>query len=477
MGLSLRQTTPTPTWSLGLLLCLVIGVSFAAEVCYDELGCFTDRPPWGGTPQRPATILPWHHEHIGTRFLLFTHRNSYYQEIKADETIHASNYDRMRASKFIIPGYLETGDEDWPQNMCKVLVKKLGVNCVAVEWKKGVKTRYAQAANNARVVAAQVASMITFLTGTYNQTATKFHIIGHSIGAHAAGDVGTRIPGLARITGLDPAEPYFQDTDVSVRLDASDATFVDAIHTDGLPFNSKLGLGTSQSVGHLDFYPNGGELMPGCSTNRGKPEDLDAIWEGTKRFDPCNHVRAHQYYTESITEPQGFMGFPCSDEDAFMAGKCFPCEDNQCPLMGYSADKFTVINGVSKAKYFLNTGSSQPFGRYSYSIALRLEGPSWPNLGLMFVALTGSRDDTKEFQLHTGVLIPGKTYLLLADAEVDVGDVTAVTFRWNNHIFNPMRPKYGASRVELIGRHKIMFFCGTGNVVENAVQSVLPCPM
>ena len=37
------------------------------------------------------------------------------------------------------------------------------VNCIAVEWKKGVKTQYAQAANNARVVAAQVESMITFL--------------------------------------------------------------------------------------------------------------------------------------------------------------------------------------------------------------------------------------------------------------------------------------------------------------------------
>ncbi|XP_068183923.1 inactive pancreatic lipase-related protein 1-like [Antennarius striatus] len=469
-------------WSLGLICC-VIGASFAAEVCYDELGCFNDLPPWGGTPQRPATILPWHYEHIGTRFLLFTHKNSYYQarrglqEIKADETIHVSNYNRLRATKFIIPGYLETGDEDWPQNMCKALVKKFGVNCVAVEWKKGVKTHYAQAANNARVVAAQVASMITFLMGTFNQVTTRFHVIGHSIGAHAAGDVGSRIQGLARISGLDPTEPYFQDTDVSVRLDTSDAAFVDVIHTDGLPFNTKLGLGMSQSMGHIDFYPNGGELMPGCSTNRGKPDDLDAIWEGTKKFDPCNHVRAYQYYTESITKPQGFMGFPCSDKDSFAAGKCFFCADNQCPLMGHSADKFAVIDGVSKTKYFLNTGSSKPFGRYSYSIVLSLDGPSWPNLGLMFVALTGSRGETKEFQLHMGVLIPGKTYELVIDAKEDVGDVKAVNFRWNNHIFNPLRPKYGASRVELIGRDTTMFFCGTGNVVENAVQSVLPCPM
>lgn len=41
--------------------------------------------------------------------------------------------------------------------------------------------------------------------------------------------------------GLDPAEPYFEGTDATVRLDTSDAAFVDVIHTDGLPFNSKLG--------------------------------------------------------------------------------------------------------------------------------------------------------------------------------------------------------------------------------------------
>ncbi|KAF0027642.1 hypothetical protein F2P81_020383 [Scophthalmus maximus] len=316
-------------------------------------------------------------------------------------------------------------------------------------------------------------------SANYNQKADKFHIIGHSIGAHAAGDAGSRTAGLARITGLDPAEPYFQDSDPSVRLDTSDAAFVDVIHTDGLPFNSKLGLGMSQPMGHIDFYPNGGELMPGCKANKGRPTDLDAIWEGTKKFDGCNHARAHQYYSESMAKPQGFLGFPCSDKDSFAAGKCFPCENGQCPLMGHDADRFTVTDGVSKTKYFLNTGSSTPFSRYSYRVTVSLDGPSWPNPGFMYVALTGRKDTTNEFQLHVGILKPGRTYQLLLDAEVDVGDVTEVKFRWKNHIFNPLKPKYGASKVELHrGRdNKIVSFCGTQNVKENAVQSVLPCPV
>uniref|UniRef100_A0A665TEG1 Triacylglycerol lipase n=1 Tax=Echeneis naucrates TaxID=173247 RepID=A0A665TEG1_ECHNA len=424
-------------------------------VCFDQLGCFTDLPPWGGTVQRPVSVLPWSPKEIGTRFLLFTPNNRYYQ-IKPDQTIHASNYNGRRKTRFIIPGYLESTDEDWPQDMCKDMLRWEYVNCIAVEWKTGVKTHYAQAANNARVVAAQVVSMITFLRESFNQTANKFHIIGHSLGAHAAGEAGSRIPGLARITGLDPVEPYFQDTDSSVCLDMSDAAFVDVIHTDGLPFDSKLGLGMMQPVGHIDFYPNGGGLMPGCSANKGRPTDLDAIWEGTRKFDACNHGRAYQYYRESIDKSQGFVAFPCADEDSFAAGKCFPCTNSKCPLMGHSADRFTLTDDISKTKYFLNTGSSQPFV------------------------------DIETLQLHScdqcynfcrGTLMPGRTYEVLIDAEVDVGDVMEVKFRWNNHIWNPMKPKYGAAKVEL-QRGKdgnVSFFCGTENVQENVVQSVLQC--
>lgn len=37
----------------------------------------------------------------------------------------------------------------------------------------------------------------------------------------------------------------------------------------------------SQNVGHLDFFPNGGEEMPGCQKNiLSQIVDLDGIWEG-----------------------------------------------------------------------------------------------------------------------------------------------------------------------------------------------------
>ena len=49
------------------------------------------------------------------------------------------------------------------------------------------------------------------------------------------------------IIGLDPAGPYFRNTDPTVRLDSTDAEFVDAIHTDAESL-VKFGAGILQPV-------------------------------------------------------------------------------------------------------------------------------------------------------------------------------------------------------------------------------------
>jgi len=83
------------------------------------------------------------------------------------------------------------------------------------------------------------------------------HIIAHSLGAHVASYAGMRLNGsLARITGLAPAGPFFDHMPNSVKLDPSDAKFVDAIHSDRREL--LFGLGTVETTGHVAFYPNGG---------------------------------------------------------------------------------------------------------------------------------------------------------------------------------------------------------------------------
>lgn len=61
----------------------------------------------------------------------------------------------------------------------------------------------------------------------------------------------------------DPAGPYFENTPAEVRLDKTDAVYVDNIHTMAYKFASVFSVGTMQALGHVDFYPNGGTKQPG----------------------------------------------------------------------------------------------------------------------------------------------------------------------------------------------------------------------
>ena len=65
------------------------------------------------------------------------------------------------------------------------------------------------------------------------------------------------------ITGLDPAGPNHINVEAAFRLDKGDAAQVDVIHTDTEGFGTKRG----ETVGHIDFFPNGGDKQPGCKFN------------------------------------------------------------------------------------------------------------------------------------------------------------------------------------------------------------------
>lgn len=62
---------------------------------------------------------------------------------------------------------------------------------------------YTQAVANVRVVAAEIHKLLEFIFAEYPEhTPSHIHMIGHSLGAHCAGEVGTRVKGIARISGL-----------------------------------------------------------------------------------------------------------------------------------------------------------------------------------------------------------------------------------------------------------------------------------
>ena len=147
------------------------------------------------------------------------------------------------------------------------------------------------------------------------------HLIGFSLGAHIAGFTGSELNGtIARITGLDPAAPLFEGYPERVRLDSTDAQFVDVIHTNGDGF-LRGGLGSFQAMGHVDYYPNGGRSQVGCnSVLMGAISDL-LTYSKSWSQSLCHHRRAFKYFVDSITGCQ-FKAFKCAKGyDEFLKGK------------------------------------------------------------------------------------------------------------------------------------------------------------
>ncbi|KAF5928062.1 hypothetical protein HPG69_015328 [Diceros bicornis minor] len=134
--------------------------SLGKEICYDRVGCFSAPEPWAGTAIRPLKVLPWSSENIVTRFLLYTNKNTNtFQSLLPSDpsTVEASNFQTDKKTRFIIQGFIDKGDESWLLDMCK---------------------------------------------SSLSYSPSNVHVIGHSLGAHVAGEAGRTTSGaIGRITG------------------------------------------------------------------------------------------------------------------------------------------------------------------------------------------------------------------------------------------------------------------------------------
>ncbi|KAM3909943.1 pancreatic lipase-related protein 2-like isoform 2-T2 [Leptodactylus fuscus] len=388
-------------------------------------------------------------------------------------------FQKTRKSRFIIHGFIDHGEKNWMVDMSQTMLRVEDVNCFCIDWSGGSRTLYTQAANNIRVVGAEVAYFINKLSEEFYYHPSNIHIIGHSLGAHAAGEAGKRQPGIGRITGLDPAQPYFQDTPPEVRLDPSDAVLVDVIHTDTTPTIATLGtggFGISQTVGHLDFFPNGGKQMPGCKKNEVVGHvTADDITAEVNDLVACNHLRSYQYYTQSMLTPDGFIGFPSSSYDDFLGGSGFPCPRTGCPLMGHYADKYGGVTSGTQT-FYLNTGDKKNFSRWRYNVSVHTAGSS-SVLGYFAVSVQGSNRKTTEYTMHSGIINPDTTYTDFIDAEVHVGSVSTVTFIWRSDLPNIFYRTLGASTVTLqYGKDgAVSSFCDNRTVPDGVLQILRPC--
>ncbi|KAL4219799.1 hypothetical protein ACF0H5_020211 [Mactra antiquata] len=380
-------------------LCLILGASAdgvnkRATVCYGELGCFSSYAdiPVPQSPSQIATVFRMHTRGSTNSYNLAS--NNYATHI-ADWVSH---FDASKPTKVIIHGYLDNGQTAWLPKLSQELLKKGDFNVIIVDWGHGSRTDYQHAAANTFVVGAEIAYLLEFLHSDHGLQYSDVHIIGHSLGAQTAGHVGHAIPNIGRISGLDPADPGFSGRPLDKRLDASDAQFVDVIHTDGSKFNVLSGYGTRDPVGDVDFYPNGGDHQPGCDE---KPltgaigNVLQGSISGVAGSITCSHSRAIELFTESINSQCDFYAHTCPSGDAFEAGKCLGCPTGGCPEMGYDATP--GLHGT----YYLSTSGQSPYCGREYFVDIKMSDRMYHTYGEFIITLVGTNGKSEPLKFES----------------------------------------------------------------------------
>ena len=92
--------------------------------------------------------------------------------------------------------------------------------------------------------------------------------------------------------------------------------------------------GLNNQLGHYDFYPNSGQLQPGCNAYK------------------CSHARSYRYFAESLTTTTGFHARRCADWEEMQQGNC----NGEIALMG-GVERTPTPEGI----YYVKTNDKEPF--------------------------------------------------------------------------------------------------------------------
>ncbi|XP_029841396.2 pancreatic lipase-related protein 2 isoform X1 [Ixodes scapularis] len=415
--------------------------------CYGELGCFENGGVFYHSVYRPINFFPNERSEVNTQFLLFTRDNPVQEDPLSWksplEDIRESHFNASRETKMITHGWLDTiFFGAWMKDMKTAFLLVGDYNVIIVDWRGGNGLPYTQATANTRLVGAEISLMIEKLETVFGADPRTFHILGHSLGSHAAGYAGERLKRLGRITGMDPAEPYFEKMPKEVRIDPTDADFVDIVHTDGASFFPDVlkgeGLGLYDPVGHVDFYPNGGVKMPGCDLgSRIFKFVTEGLVGGARAMGICHHQRAIDYVIESITNKQcSSLAFECSTHEMFHKGRCSDCgsDGSRCAQMGFWADQWKRFKNDSRTRrMFLDTNADEPFCAYHYLVNVQMskDSRSSPVTGNFFLTLEGSKGEaTVKVNRRTEELYPGAKYTFLVTTPSRVGVIKKASFKY-----------------------------------------------
>ncbi|XP_021356285.1 inactive pancreatic lipase-related protein 1-like [Mizuhopecten yessoensis] len=417
-----------------VLVCLVVSAAGQKDQrrnteCLPEFGCFNSH---GLVP------VPQDPSQVNTHMKIFTRAHAHNPTVNFDLDHYSSQvghfaslFDSSKDTKVVIHGYLNSGSDAWVVQMTDELLKKGDFNVIVVDWQGGSKQAYGHAVGNTYLVGAEVAKTLTYLHDNRSLDYSRVHIIGHSLGAQIAGHIGYRVKGIGRISALDPAEPDFRGQPTDQRLDQSDATFVDVIHTDGSVFIGVSGYGLKDPVGHVDFYPNGGQHQPGCAELplvSAIGSILHGSVGGAAGTISCSHSRATQLFIESINSPCKFYAHTCSSSSQFDNGACMGCPSDGCPVMGYEADQTS-----HRGSFYLSTAGSTPYCAHEYYVEIHVSHFSGVSYGELFVTLVGDHGRSEEikFSPRNEYFRSGMVEKHVIATNTDIGQVTSLRVRYD----------------------------------------------
>nr|ABA71709.1 male accessory gland protein [Drosophila melanogaster] len=289
-------------------------------------------------------------------FWLYTKENQEGTKLSVFE-LNRFEFYHHKPLKVLIHGF--NGHRDFsPNTQLRPLFLTQDYNLISLDYPKlAYEPCYTEAVHNAKYVARCTAQLLRVLLESGLVKIEDLHLIGLGLGAHVAGFIGQFLPEhkLEHITALDPAKPFYMVKDPALKLDPTDAKFVDVVHTDVTM------LGLLDAVGHVDFYLNMGVSQPNC----GPINKMETHF--------CYHNRAADYYAESISSPSGFYGFYCPNFKSFAKGICIP--DKNIELMGFHVDP------KARGRYFLDTNNGPPYakGENFTSISRQLKGRTFVN--------------------------------------------------------------------------------------------------
>ncbi|XP_018792381.1 PREDICTED: vitellogenin-1-like [Bactrocera latifrons] len=244
-------------------------------------------------------------------------------------------FDPNKKTVIFSTGYTTIVNNERHDALSKAYNCRGDTNYLALDTGDYITTVYVWSAQNTDTIGKYLAAGIQKLSEFID--VADLHLMGHSLGAQIMGTAARQYRfltgnNLPYVTGLDPAYPCFNEGEKLTTISASDAAFVDIIHT-----NAGIN-GQYKAYGDVDFYVGGKfPIQNACRTPQ------------------CSHEIVWEYYTESV--------YP-KNERNFLAKRCnslFSLQDGRCDgpefPMGFAVPHDLI------GRYVLDTNAEKPYGQ------------------------------------------------------------------------------------------------------------------